>query len=185
MTPQDVKRLNAALNDLAALYPRTDIPPATILAYCKRLSDLPLPAVLAAIDRIGNTSTFFPSVAEIRQSIGEDAAGADETAEASWTHVQAEVRRCGYNRPRIFHAGEWIDPPQPAFASDTERDAVASLGWAFICTGDAAEVRKQYIFTFRTLRDRDIKRVQRGGEPRPADALPEPSLHELPRKAVS
>ena len=183
MTPQDVKRLNQALDDLAALYPRTDIPPATILAYCKRLSDLPLPAVLAAIDRIGNTSTFFPSVAEIRQSLGEDAAGADATAEESWTHIAAEIRRCGYNRPRIFHRGEWIDPPTPVFRTETERDAVESLGWAFLCTGETAEVRKQYIFPFRTLRQRDIKRVQTG-DVTAADPLPVRVVPEITQKAA-
>ena len=67
------------------------------------------------------------------------------------------------------------------------REAWQILPDVFLSNGGLTrrEVRKQYIFTFGTFRERDIKRVQRGDLAADAEALPEATVRELPQKAAS
>ena len=151
-----------ALRELSLAFPRQNITPDTIRVYLKHLSDLPEPAVLAAVTQAIETGTFFPSIGELRGIISEHANGADDLAETAWNEVQAEVRRVGYQPNRTFRNGVWYEPAKPEFSNPRIAEAVESVGWKSICTGDIEDVRRDFVFTYRNLRKRDVNKIQRG-----------------------
>lgn len=138
-----------ALYDLSKLYPRYQMPADTAALYAKNLADLPTPAVLQAIDLCGKTGTFFPSLAEIRKQVGEQAANPNEIAESAWSTVMSEIKRVGQYRT-------------PQFESPLIAEAVESIGWRQLCTMDLGESQKSFIFTYRNLRNRAVTSIQRG-----------------------
>lgn len=157
-------RILDALQGMADAFPRQDITSATIRTYLHHLSDLPEPAVIAAINQAIDTQTFFPSISELRGIIAEQANGADDLAEVAWAEVEREARRVGYNR-RLwdYERGEsYVEHPR--FSSDRIAQAVESVGWRNICVGDNSkgEIRRDFLFAYRAIRDRDVKRIQRG-----------------------
>ena len=153
--------------------------------YVERLRDLPAPAVLAALERCGKIHDWFPSVAEIRREVGHHAADPAEIAESAWVEVWQEVRRVGYNRPRVFQNGAFQDRPEPQFSSVLIQQAVDTVGWARLCTGKIDDVRLDFIFAYRNLRERAVSQIQRG-EFMPTDpALDEPAVRALPRKGAA
>lgn len=162
-SPDDIRVLTRGLQELAMQYPRYELTPDTIRVYLKQLADIPAPAAVAAMERVGKTSTFFPAVAEIREAVASRALGATDTPEAAWAEVIREVQRVGYNRPPLFSAGRFLEPAKPEFSNDTTRQAVESVGWRLInLTDDLEEVRKQFVFTWKSLRARDHGSIQRG-----------------------
>lgn len=164
MTRQDdMRALTRGLQELAMQYPRYELTPDTVRVYLRQLADIPVPAALAALDRCGKTSTFFPAVSEIRDAVASAALGATDTAEEAWAEVIHEAARCGYNRPPTFMGGEFLPPPQPRFSSETTRQTVESIGWRLINqTDDVQDLREQFIFTWRSFRKRDLGTIQRG-----------------------
>lgn len=167
------QKILAALNELAAAFPRQAVTPQTIKVYYKHLGDMPEPVVLGAINHAIQTSTFFPSVGELRGAIAEHANGADDLAETAWIEVQREVRRVGYQRGQIFQGGKWHDPPKPQFSNDRIAEAVESIGWKQICLGDVEDTRRDFIFAYRNLRKRDVSKIQRGDFGSSGPALPD------------
>lgn len=155
-------RILTALQDMADAFPRDGITANTFRVYLRRLTRFPEPAVLAAIEQSIDTCRFFPTIGELTDIIAQHANGADDLAETAWMDVQAEIRRVGYQPFRTLRNGVWHDPEQPHFENSRTREAVESIGWKVLCTGDVDEMRKNFIFTYRNLRKRDTNRVQRG-----------------------
>lgn len=175
----DIRALTRGLHELAMQYPRYELTPDTIRVYLRQLADIPVAAALAAMDQVGKTSTFFPAVSEIRDAVASHALGAADTAEAAWAEVTREAKRCGYNRPPTFMGGQFLSPATPQFSNETTRQAVESVGWRLINTTDDLEsVREQFIFTWRSLRKRDLATLQRG-EFEAITALPASAPKEL------
>lgn len=134
---------------------------------------MPEPAVIGAINHAIETSTFFPSIGELRGAIAEHATGADDLAETAWIEVQREARRVGFQPGRIFRGGQWYDPPKPTFSNARIAEAVESIGWKQICTGDIEDTRRDFIFAYRNLRKRDVNKIQRGDFSGTGPALPD------------
>lgn len=151
-----------ALRDLQHAFPRQNVTAATVDVYLRHLSDMPEPAVLAAIREAIDTLTFFPSIGELRGIIADHVNGPDDLAETAWLEVMGEVRRVGYQPNRIFRNGVFHDPPKPVFSTERIAEAVASIGWKQVCTGATEDVRREFIFAYRNLRQRDVNRVHRG-----------------------
>lgn len=155
-------RVLAALEELSAAFPRDGITAATYRVYLRALSRYPEPAVLAAIDQAVLTCKFWPSISELTDIISQMATGPDDLAETAWLEVQREVRRVGYSPFRTLRNGVWHEPEQPQFSNERIREAVESIGWKAICTGDTEKTRTSFIFTYRNLRKRDTAKIQRG-----------------------
>jgi hypothetical protein len=164
MTRQDdMRALTRGLQELAMQYPRYELTPDTVRVYLRQLADIPVAAALAAMDRCGKTSTFFPAVSEIRGAVASHALGAADTAEEAWAEVIREAQRCGFNRPPTFMGGKWLPASKPRFSSETTRQAVESIGWRLInTTDDVQALRVDFIFTWRKFRERDLGAIQRG-----------------------
>lgn len=157
------KHVFAALTELVSAFPRQDIPDTTLKTYMTHLSDYPDPAVINACRLAIRSCTFFPSIRELIDLMDQTAAGDDAVAEVAWSEVLREVRRVGYQPYRVFRNGEFMDPPKPVFSSPVIAETVESVGWKLICTSDEPEeVRKQFIFSFRAMRQRVTNRVRRG-----------------------
>lgn len=142
--------------------PNEKTSPAMLETYLRHLERFPEPAVVAAIDQAIGTCTFRPKIAEITNIISEHANGPDDLAETAWNEVQAEVRRVGYQPNKTFRNGVWYEPAKPDFSNERIAEAVQSIGWKTICTGDIEDVRRDFIFTYRNLRKRDVNKIQRG-----------------------
>jgi len=152
-----------AITELASAFPRQSVPEQTIRTYMAHLSDYPEPAVVNACRLAIRSCTFFPSVKELIDLMDQTAAGDDASGEIAWSEVQREVRRVGYQPMRVFRDGEFVQPSQPVFSSPLIAETVESVGWKLICLSDAPEeVRKQFVFTYRAMRQRQTNRIRRG-----------------------
>jgi hypothetical protein len=169
----------AALRDLGHAFPRQQITPDTIKVYMKHLASYPDAAVIHACELAVRSCTFFPSIHELISLMDKTAAGPDAVAEVAWAEVLREVRRVGYQRNPVFRNGQFHDPPKPVFSSPLIAETVESVGWKLICHSDEPEeVRKQFIFSFRAMRQRQTERVERG------DISTDPALPATHHKAI-
>jgi len=161
MNQSEIQGVAKGLSELAMQYPRYE------------LTDLPAVAVIAALDRVGKTSTFFPAVAEIRKEIGTYASEPEMIAETAWIEVKGQVRRCGLRRTQTFTNGRFYDSPEPRFSSEIIRKTVESVGWDVICTGNQDKVSEQFKWAYKAIQGQIVSRIQRGdistGETLPAN----------------
>jgi hypothetical protein len=173
MTPNDQIVLSEAIQVLADHHPRQDVPVSTIKAYVGSLSDLPMAAVLPALERCAKTIRFFPSVAEIREEIGAVANNAELIAETAWVEVERQIRICGATKTQTFYGGEFHESPDPEFSTDLIGRVVESIGWRNLCLEPQSKMRLDFIFAYRSLFTAAVSRIQRGtivtGEPLPAN----------------
>lgn len=157
------ERVSHKLTELALVFPRQDMKPEALELYAKHLSDLTSVAVCAAIDRAIETSTFPPSIGEIRGAVAALVLGDVALPEAVWSTVKAEVRRVGHNRPPTFSNGRFLPPEVPAFDDPLVAEAVEATGWQYLCIGEPEGVVKaQFERTLRAIWERAITRLQTG-----------------------
>lgn len=145
-------RLARGLNDLALQYaptPQNSMPPERIRVYVRQLTDLPLDAVLAALDRCGKTIDRFPSVAEIRREVANMHSAPGEIAESAWPKVMREIKRVGYMKSPVFD--------DPIIAA-----AVESVGWRNLCGMDANKAHTEFLFAYRNLKSARVDSIARG-----------------------
>jgi len=190
MNEYEHQSLTKGLHDLSLQFaptPRNAVSKDRIAVYIRQLSDLPLPAVLAALDRCGKTMDEFPAVSAIRKEIGAHAVNTAESAETAWIEVEREARRVGYNRPPEFRNGEFLPEQKSQFSSDLIARAVAATTWRLICQGDneRGQIAEQFRWNYRNLEKQAIGEIQRGniGALANGPAIDEPQLTALPRKA--
>jgi len=151
--------LRQALLQLRLAFPQREVEVDTLGLYGRHLADLPEAEVVDAIYRLIRTAKFFPTVAEIREATVTGGA-TEGLAEAAWAEVLREVARVGWNRGPVFSGGRFHDPDQPRFTSPVTEAAVESLSWRLICLGEQAEVRNQFLWTWRNLATGLVKRSQ-------------------------
>jgi len=158
--------LQQALLELRLAFPQREVAVEALALYARQLGDLPEAEVVDAISRLIRTARFFPTVAEIREAT-VTGGGTEGLAEAAWTEVLREVSRVGWNRGPVFAGGRFHDPEQPRFTSPVTEAAVASMSWRLICHGEQAEVRSQFLWTWKNLATGLVKRSQAvdGGRP--------------------
>lgn len=145
----------------------------TLDVYLERLSEFPAPVVIAAIDRLIDTSRFLPTIAEIKESAVLGPLG-QQLADEAWVEVRREARRVGYNRPPVFSGGRFLPADVPEFSSPVIAAAAYAVGWELICTGDDSRgfIRDQFLKAFKALSERETRAKQAGVVPLGAEALP-------------
>lgn len=71
--PMDKRQAKLLLAELVAYWPRTDLPSKTLELYRDHLLEFDPEPAAKAITALGSTSTFFPTVAELRQAVTAEA----------------------------------------------------------------------------------------------------------------
>lgn len=90
------------LSPYLAVFPSCKIDSVGLVLYAKALQPLSLPAIEAAMAKLHQTSTFFPSVAEIfkeademeRFALAKSSGSRVPTAAEAWEEVQRLVKDC-------------------------------------------------------------------------------------------
>ena len=98
---EEARQVSGALEELAIQFGE-NVGPERIAIYIKRLSKYPAPAILAAIDRIGETADRFPSANQIREAISGKP---EDQAEHAWQIVMEALARIG-----TYQSIEFRDP---------------------------------------------------------------------------
>ncbi len=159
------RRIAAELTKILDFYPNAKISEADkrarVESYAEYLEDLPEDLVVQAIRECAKTSTFYPSLAEIRNRVitiaGEGVLVAPETA---WGEVMKEVRRIGYQR---YANGEELRFSSPMIAK-----AVESIGWRDICMCEIDNLntlRAQFRNALTAIQHCEVDRVVSGRNP--------------------
>jgi hypothetical protein len=149
--------VKVALLQMRTAFPQREVPVETVALYARQLADLDEVAVIDAIERLIRTSRFFPTIAEIREAAV--AGGATEgLAELAWAEVTREARRVGWNPTGRRYGGVRHEPEKPVFTSAITVAAVESLTWKLICHGEQAEIRDQFLWTWKNLATGMVKR---------------------------
>jgi hypothetical protein len=120
---RDTQRIIKVLGYLAALYPRFELTDATITVYRDMLQDIEPELLHAAVKKIGGSSKWFPTVAEIRtaaKEIQNRALGIPTAAEA-WGEVKRQIAAIGYYG-------------SPEFQDAATAATVQAIGWRYLCT---------------------------------------------------
>ncbi|HWV36404.1 MAG TPA: hypothetical protein VNZ55_12280 [Thermomicrobiales bacterium] len=156
------ERLLAALQDLVHSYPTTKVGPQTLEAYLRDLGDLPIEAVEFACQACVRTNRFFPSIAELRETVATHLVGDAAQAHDAWNEVRTQASRIGRNAVPLFQGGRFVEDREPTFSSRVTEEAVKSLGWRYICTGEQSEVREEFLRTYYAMRKRELQRLQYG-----------------------
>jgi hypothetical protein len=91
----------------------TPLTPQRLMIYVDNLQDLDQAKLAQAMCRTVRESKFFPTVAELRQRAGHDAAqDADLAAEAAWQRTLENIRKYGVHRLPTIRNGEMVAPPR-------------------------------------------------------------------------
>lgn len=115
---------------LSAAYPKYEITRPTIRLYEDFLQDLPFDLARAAVAKHITTSTFFPTVAELREAALSMTDTAPVAADA-WTEVLNEIARVGmYDKPNFSH---------PAIEK-----TVKAIGWRNLCMSEQIGVERAH-----------------------------------------
>ena len=143
MTPQEWLRICSRMNNI---WPHQPVPPSTVDAWYRLISDLDGDQVAVAVDAIAlDGSEFPPQAGRIRRKVVELSDPSQLWGEA-WHEVQAAVQRHG-----CYH-----DPQQIPWSTADVRDLVALKGWEYLCTttDPASVVEAQCRDLWETIRAR-------------------------------
>ncbi len=132
----------------------TNFTKAQAQLYQEMLADIPGALLQKAVLILIKTSTFLPTVAEIRQKAAEIyrlAEGREAPcAEKAWSDVLSAISRYGANR-------------KPRFSDPICEAAVAYMGWASICmspTENVSIIRAQFCRFYEAEAERQRKKQE-------------------------
>lgn len=145
---------------LRANWPDAPVTEDTVRLWQFAFDDCTDAQVEAAVAAYVKRGTFWPKPAELRQLLAE--AAIDLSPEAMWAEVLREVSRVGYRAYPTMVNGVLTEPEGRKFSHPLIAEAVNQTGWGLICTGDAAEARKAFIFTAKAVIERERKALQLG-----------------------
>lgn len=131
---------------LMSAYPKTEIGDGTIAVYARMLRDVPATEADEALEDILSQCKFFPTIAEIRQTVSERRLGLAADA-AAWGEVMAQVRESGIYR-------------EPSWSSAVIAQAVHAVGWRNVCLCEESQLntlRAQFERMYRAYRERAIQ----------------------------
>ena len=176
MTTDINPRIAAALTELLDLYPKATHDEASVLAYARRLNDLPDHLVVQAIEECARTSTFYPSLAEIRNRVTQIAGESILVdPESAWGEVLREVKRVGAEGQRtMWRDGKSVTVAERQFSSPLIGRAADAVGWKDICLTDISDLptlRAQFRDALRAIQRREVDRVVSGRGSSPVRAI--------------
>lgn len=150
---------------LAAFYGEKHLGPEKATMYAEDLADLDPGALERAVADLRKTSTFLPSVAEIRGRCTVAtlaAAGVKCSAEDAWAEVLRKVRSCGTNRVpgKDTEHGPAVTFDDPVTASFLDATSWRALGQA--TTDQLPSERRVFIERYRAHSARLRHEVQTG-----------------------
>lgn len=142
------------LTPYLTVYPSCKLEASGLMLYARALQDVPLDELDAAMVRLMRTSKFFPTVAEILESVktmrevisGKDTSGAG----AAWHEAMELVRHVGPYRP-------WT------YSSPAVERAVKQFGKIELCeleTDDVNTARAQFMRIYNAEADRERGREE-------------------------
>lgn len=128
MTKEETAKLLAYL---CSAFPQVTIRKENAEAYHRFLQQMDFAEVMAAADVLILESKWFPTVAQIVETVGQQTGRIGPSSEDAWTEVALKASRFGLaNKPSFSH---------PAIDK-----AVESIGWRNICLGNVDNVRFQF-----------------------------------------
>ncbi len=146
---------------LFVAFPRTQATDRTVDMYRSMLADLDFDAAQTACARLIASSTFLPSVAEIRAMTLDVAIGPRRTGAEAWGGVVTACRLVGHYRP----APEFDDP--------IVGEVVGAMGWEYLCKSDAeVSDRSRFVALYDELSLRARSDAQAGHALPPAASAP-------------
>jgi hypothetical protein len=142
------------LTPYLTVYPACKLEASGLMLYARALQDVPLDELDAAMVRLMRTSKFFPTVAEILESVkttrevisGKDTSGAG----AAWHEAMELVRHVGPYRP-------WT------YSSPAVERAVKQFGKIELCeleTDDVNTARAQFMRIYNAEAERERGREE-------------------------
>ena len=121
---------------LATAFGRDKIGPERIEIYAERLQDIPAEHLALVIDRIIDTKTFFPAVAEIKEAYVDlllgppDPNGALEWCKAERKRLQSEDEARHFAKDVLTRGLYVPNPEQPSHWRDpVTQETVRLCGW--------------------------------------------------------
>ncbi len=150
---------------LAAAYPRQALEPATIEIYTRSLADLDNALATNAVARIIASSTFFPTIAEIRTEAAETACQLPTATEAWLLILDAMHPR---NAAEHNSGVRWAKVPAEG------REALKLIGgsWAIQTSENPETLRAQFRRAYDEIRQRSLGEVLYAGVPALTPAPP-------------
>lgn len=128
MTPVEGGILIAMLK---AAFPRTPMAEETAMVYLQLLADLPYSETRAAVAELIATSTWMPTIAEIRRAVWRRTEYLPEPEEA-WAMVQEAIRGAKFDvMPGGVYVYHW-----PKHLPEPVQTAVRALGWRALVESD-------------------------------------------------
>ena len=118
--------------------------------WAMMLSDVSKEDLLLVVQKIIATNKFFPTIAEIREGLGELRQERIPDAGAAWGEVVSGIRRYGYSREQ---------EAMESF-SETTRLAVKRMGWQSLCQSeDHMADRAHFLRIYQAIENRQKERV--------------------------
>lgn len=137
MKPEEASSIVSALVDA---FPHVQVRSGTVAAYAGALSDLPAAGVTAACARIIATSRFFPSIAEIRDSVFEATYGFP-SSEVALQELRANIKSAG----QYSGLCRWSHPAL--------EEAASSVGWWSLSNGEnPSAVHSQFLKAYEGVK---------------------------------
>lgn len=135
-------QVTVALKILVAAFPAHKATPETLGVYALALSDLEYEVLTRAILWCVTHCRFFPTVAEIREAVGDSSENRAPSVDEAWGEILCQVRKVGsYGVPTFSH---------PAIAQ-----AVRAIDWREICLSDEiGVVRGHFIKLYQAYEKR-------------------------------
>jgi hypothetical protein len=116
---------------LCSAFPQVTIRKENAEMYHRFLEDLEFSDVQKALDVLIMESKWFPSVAQIREAVGQVTGEFGPPLGVAWAEVMGLASSVGsYRRPEFSHSAI--------------QDAVDKIGWRNVCMGDVNSMRIQF-----------------------------------------
>ena len=144
--------INNILKVLASAYPAFGLKIPTGVVYIDLLKDIPAKLLhAAALDHIAR-STYFPTVAELRQAaiaLLPPEANRIPDAHSAWVEVLSA----------FDEVGDW---GQPVFSEPLIGEAVQALGWQALCRSEnPISDRAHFVQVYQALLERRLANLRR------------------------
>lgn len=146
MTTEEILQI---LAEAQSIWPQRIMSPETIEAYAERLRDLEPDALRAALEQLSVTSTFLPSIAELRTTAVNALPGnAIPDPDTAWAEVKAQVAAVGSTRGMPFWRGGVETIREPSWSHQAIEDAAEAMGWDYLCNQENEEAARAHFLRF-------------------------------------
>lgn len=141
MTKTEIRNLIALTTANFPGMQEKDMRPTAVL-WEKMLADIPYKSAEKAIVKIIATAKYFPTVAEIRETVDKFNPNSLPEPDEAWAEVMQQISSAGcYGKPRWSH--------------QAVQDAVRAIGWNNICLSTNIGVeRKHFMDIYKAVQGR-------------------------------